>query len=68
MNKYKLLEDAAGKNKDSLPVFYKNLQFNSIDGKKEYFQRSTLYIRSERHQTNSLVAERFYKPITLFQI
>jgi hypothetical protein len=68
MNKYKLLEEKAGLEKDVLPIFYKKIQYEEKDFQDEYLGISSIYTKSERHQTNTLVSCRFYKPISLFKV
>jgi|GEM_PF-4558913 hypothetical protein len=68
MEKHELIEKEAGNQLDVLPVFYKKLQYNITGEKEAYFNSSSLYTKSKRHQTDSLVVARFYKHITLFTI
>ena len=68
MNKYRLIEDEVERDIDFLPTFYKKLQYKVSGEKEDYFNSSSIYVKSERHQTNNFVAARFYKPITLLNI
>ena len=66
MKKYSLIEKEVKNRTDVLPIFYKKLQFNLSIEKADYFNSSTLYTKSDRHQTCNLVSTRFYKQITFF--
>ena len=68
MNEIDLIKKYAGIEADVLPVYYEKIQFDEIGEKNLYFNSSSIYSESKRHQTKKLVSARFYKPISFFEI